>query len=171
MSRHAEMSTQFKARVDLPRGDVSVSERGWRLRVSGEVLGLCAVEYEFEGLLLDLHPSMLEIGNPLGHRARTRGERAPEEPRARPSSLQLRLRPSVALSTPRRVQQSERYGSCGFCVTIQYTDAGYLYSHMLTCKTPEHETRRGLPDAFIRTTLTCHPLYFDAQTQDRLAGL
>jgi hypothetical protein len=61
MSRHAEMSTQFKARVDLPRGDVSVSERGWRFRVSGEVLGLCAVEYEFEGLLLDLHPSKSEI--------------------------------------------------------------------------------------------------------------
>ena len=54
MSRHAEMSTQFKARVDLPRGDVSVSERGWRFRVSGDVLGLCAVEYEFEGLLFDL---------------------------------------------------------------------------------------------------------------------
>jgi len=49
-----------KARVDLPRGDVSVSERGRRLRVSGEVLGLCAVEYEFEDLLLDL-----EIGNRL----------------------------------------------------------------------------------------------------------
>jgi hypothetical protein len=51
----------WKARVDLPRGDVSVSERGRRLRLSGEVLGLCAVEYEFEGLLLDLHPSKSEI--------------------------------------------------------------------------------------------------------------
>ena len=109
MSRHAEMSTQFKARVDLPRGDVSVSERGRRLRVSGEVLGLCAVEYEFEGLLLDL-----EIGNPLRIEREHAGNALPRSrARDRSSSLQLCLRPSVALSTPRRVQQSERYGSCG----------------------------------------------------------